>query len=499
MPTNHTQDDSQLNPLATEYSLKHDLTSDSYADASEIDPFAERRLLRKLDMALLPLFTLIHCCNFIDRTAVGNAKIAGLEKDLHMHGFQFNTALSVFYIFYFAAEIPSNLALKHFGSIWIAVLVTAFGVVSIGSAFVRNYTDLMITRVFLGIAESGTLSGLIYIMARYYRRNELVLRVGIFVGLSPTLAGAFGGLLASGLLSVSNIGVVSSWRKIFLIEGIITTGFGLILFFILPDNPRTTRMLNKEERALAIARIDKDQVVKTAGRKEATSLKLVLRSFNAHTTVCAFCFMMINISFQGLSLFLPTVVNTLGKFSTVNAQLRTVPPYIFGSVWSLANAYAAYKMKQRTIPLVISVALMVLGYAIAIGTKEPHARYAACFFSVAGGSPSGPMFLTWATDNAFPDTMRAMVTAIIPGIGALGPIIGVWTYLPTDAPDFHKGNTLNLATSLTVCLLIGVTAVYLRWENERRDRGERDYRLEGKSAKEIEHLGYLHPYFRYQI
>lgn len=40
--------------------------------------------------------------------------------------------------------------------------------------------------------------------------------------------------------------------------------------------------------------------------------------------------------------------------------------------------------------------------------------------------------------------------------------------------------------------------LFFRWENGKRDRGERDYRLEGKTSEEVEQLGYLHPGFRYQ-
>ncbi|EEB96904.1 hypothetical protein MPER_03876, partial [Moniliophthora perniciosa FA553] len=126
----------------------------------------------------------------------GNAKIAGIEKDLQMTGFDYNVALTVFYIFYIVAEVPSNLALKHFGSVWLAAMVVTFGAVAIGTAFVTSYGGLVVSRVFLGMAEGGTL---------YYRRSELVLRVGVFFGVAPTLAGAFGGLLASGLLSGGHI------------------------------------------------------------------------------------------------------------------------------------------------------------------------------------------------------------------------------------------------------------------------------------------------------
>ncbi|PPQ78694.1 hypothetical protein CVT25_010715 [Psilocybe cyanescens] len=536
---------------STEFTTQHELSnvetasskhlSGDDSDSFQVNREAEKKLVRKLDLTLLPLFTLIYACNFIDRTAIGNARIAGLEKDLDMHGFDFNIALTTFYISYIVSEIPSNLALKRFGSIWIAFLVISFGAVAIGSAFVKSFGSLLATRVLLGLAEGGTLvslmaigiliaqelahalhtkSGLVYILARYYRRHELVLRVGIFFGLSPTLAGAFGGLLASGLLSVSDIGELQRWRKIFFIEGIITLGFGVLLLFFMPADPTVTRLFNAEERNLAIARIDADQVVKTGGRKEPTSLKLVLRSFNFNTVLCTISYIMINISFQGLSLFLPTVINTCAWLfkiiltvdpmlrksntidlflATVEAQLRTVPPYLAGAVWALFCAWSGYRIKQRCIPIIYSVLLMVIGYSIAISTKNSHARYAACFLSVAGGSPSGPMYLTWATDNSAPDTMRAVTTAVIPGLGQLGSVIAVWTYLPADAPDFHKGNTLNLVTSVLACFLTALGGFYIRWENRKRERGERDYRLEGKSQEEVEQLGYLHPQFRYQL
>ncbi|KAF5326743.1 hypothetical protein D9619_004681 [Psilocybe cf. subviscida] len=465
----------------------------------DIDPIAERRLLRKLDMIMLPMFTIIFGLNFIDRTSVGNAKIAGLERDLGMKGTDFNIALTVFYVFYSISDIPANLILKKFGSIWIAITVTAFGAITIGSAFIHTYTHMLITRVFLGIAEGGTLAALVYLLSRYYRRHELVLRTGIFFGLAPTLAGAFGGLLASGLLKLDNFGQVKSWRKIFFVEGVITFGVGLILFFITPGDPLTTRMLNEKERALAIARLNADAIVKTDGEMEPTTLKRVLRSFNIWTTVCAVSMMLVAISFQGLALFLPTVVNTLGKFTVTKAQLRTVPPYLCAAVWAMGIVFWSFKIKKRSIPILTSMSVQVIGYIIALSTRNPHARYGGCFLAIMGGVPCGSLFLAWGTDNAAPATMRATTTAIIPAFSGIGSIIAVWTYLPKDAPNFRKGNTVNLAASIVILVLAAGGAVYLKLENDKRDRGERDHRLDGLSEEEIKDLGYRHPRFRYQL
>ncbi|KAF5351232.1 hypothetical protein D9756_008302 [Leucocoprinus leucothites] len=471
----------------------------------EIDPVAERKLLRKLDFTLLPLFWLIYCTNFIDRVSETGRRLAMrklqacFEKELGMEGFDLNIALTVFYISYILIEVPSNLVLKRMGSIWIAYLVIGFGAVAIGSAFMKTYAELIVTRVFLGIAEGGTLAGLVYSLARFYRRKELVIRMAFFYGLSGSLAGAFGGLLASGLLVVDDFGPIKGWRKIFFIEGIITLGIGIALLFILPEDPCRTKMLNESERALAIARINADAIVKRDGHKEKSTVKLVLRSFNIWTTVCAFGYLFTNISFQGLSLFLPTVINSLGHFTVVEAQLRTVPCYIVGAFYAILNCYMSWYLNSRGAAIFVCMVWQTVGYAMAIGTTNPHARYAACFLSIIGGTSSAPLFLTWGTDNAAPDTMRAVATAAIPAIGALGSIIAVWSYLPFDAPNYHIGNSINLAAAVFVLVFTPIGMLYLHLENKKRDRGERDYRLEGKTEEEIRNLGYRHPNFRYQL
>lgn len=75
----------------------------------------------------------------------------------------------------------------------------------------------------LGCAEGGVLPGIAFLLSKFYRRHELVFRISFFLALGPSLSGAFGGLLAGGLIGGSPIGSVVGWRKIFLVEGIITT------------------------------------------------------------------------------------------------------------------------------------------------------------------------------------------------------------------------------------------------------------------------------------
>lgn len=54
---------------------------------------------------ILPVLALLFLCSFIDRTNVGNAKILGLEADLHMNDHQYAIGLCVFYATYIARYV----------------------------------------------------------------------------------------------------------------------------------------------------------------------------------------------------------------------------------------------------------------------------------------------------------------------------------------------------------------------------------------------------------
>lgn len=63
------------------------------------------------------------------RANIGNAKLAGFEKDLKLKGYEYNILLTSFYISYIFFEIPSNIACKYFGpGKWIPFISFGFGV-----------------------------------------------------------------------------------------------------------------------------------------------------------------------------------------------------------------------------------------------------------------------------------------------------------------------------------------------------------------------------------
>lgn len=184
-----------------------------------IDRVAEAKLVRKQDLRVLPMVFLMYFFTFLDRTNLGNARIAGMEQDLGLGTYGFNIGACLYYLIYFFADIPAALCVKKFGFLVLPLSCIAFGIVTIATAFIKNEGGFYAIRLLLGLTESFQFPGLSYVVSRYYRRHEVTVRVSFFMLGAAGLAGGFGGILASGLLALENVGSVTSWRVIFLVEG----------------------------------------------------------------------------------------------------------------------------------------------------------------------------------------------------------------------------------------------------------------------------------------
>lgn len=57
----------------------------------------EKKILRKMDLHLIPMLALLYLLSFLDRGNIGNAKIEGLQETLGMTGAQYNWCLTAFF------------------------------------------------------------------------------------------------------------------------------------------------------------------------------------------------------------------------------------------------------------------------------------------------------------------------------------------------------------------------------------------------------------------
>lgn len=487
---------------AHDAAVRGHVATDSHGRALvHFDAAAEAKLRMKIDLYIVPTVALLYLFCFIDRANVGNARLAGLEKDLHLVGYDYNKLLSIFYVSYIVFEIPANMCCKWIGPGWfIPATSLGFGIASLGTAFVHSLSAACGVRFILGVFEAGMLPGIAYYLSRWYRRSELAFRLSLYIVMAP-LAGAFGGLLASGILSLDGIGSLHTWRMIFLVEGIITIGISIIAFFTLTDRPETARWLTQEEKDLAIARVKSERIGQTAVLDGIDTTKFLRGIFSPTTLFVSFVFMLNNITVQGLAFFAPTIVRTIyPKNTVVSQQLHTVPPYVVGAFFTVLFPFLSWRFDRRNIFLLIGAPLIMVGYIMFLATTEhdPHVRYGATFLIASGAFAFGALCNAQVSANVVSDTARAAAIGTNVMMGNIGGLISTWSFLPFDAPNYHIGNGLNLATSSTILVLMTALIFWMKMDNKKRDQVDVDAKLAGLSEKQVEDLDWKHPGFRWK-
>ncbi|KAJ7744448.1 MFS transporter, partial [Mycena maculata] len=471
-------------------------------------------ILRKLDWHVLPPLSLLWLANFIDRSNVGNARIAGLQTDTKLHGNQFNIVLTVFYITYLVVEVPSNLVMKKVGpNIWIPLLVCLWGAITTLTALVNNFGGLIAIRLFLVLELHRLLysrlppTKVLY-LSTIYKPHELQLRVGIFYA-SASLSGAFGGLLATAILSMDGIGNLAGWKWIFVLEGLATVLCGLIAAFILPRSIAEARFLSEEEKEFAqkeetnvyvVEQTDEEKPVRMMD--EQFEWREVVRGLtDLQTHLTGWAYFGILVSLYSFSLFLPTIIAGL-NFTGKEAQLHTVPPYVPATV---LTGYDRFKLRG---PFV----LICLPFSIAsfiqpdlpLQCSFALSRYGAVFLIAAGVYPSVPGILSILPNNGSGYYKRATTTALQLAIANSGGFVATNIYTTDQAPTYKRGHSIVLAFLLLSWVLTALNVWYCMRQNKARAEGRQQGNIKAyeelwTTGKTRAPIGDRHPDFRFTL
>lgn len=133
--------------------------------------------------------------------------IGGGEKE-------FNIAVSIFYITYVVFETPGSVLMKIITPrVMLTGLCTIWSLTTVFTGFIQNVGGLYTTRLILGACEAGLFPCLNLYLTMVYRREEQAKRVA-YLFCCTALAGAFGGLLAYGLLNLDGLSGYAGWRLV---------------------------------------------------------------------------------------------------------------------------------------------------------------------------------------------------------------------------------------------------------------------------------------------
>lgn len=190
-PPGETQDHNALERGITKDDVaSSDHRRDQEDDDDEFTDIDVKKLDRKIDFRLIPWLAVLYLLSFLDRSAIGNARLFGLENSLGITDEQYKICVTVFYFTYSLFEVPSNILLKRLRpSIWFGTITLFVGICMLAQGVVTNYGGLVATRVCLGIAEAGLFPGANYLLSGWYTRSKFGLRAAIFFS-AATISGA---------------------------------------------------------------------------------------------------------------------------------------------------------------------------------------------------------------------------------------------------------------------------------------------------------------------
>ncbi|KAL5345470.1 hypothetical protein ACLOAV_009843 [Pseudogymnoascus australis] len=432
----------------TEEVNEKDTNRDYAGAAAKTDP-AEIKLVRKLDYRILPTLFVMYFLNYVDRNAIAQARLNGLEKELGMDpkSSQFNTTVSILFVGYVLMQVPSNMLItKVRPSMYMSGWMAVWAIVSACTALVQNYGGLVACRFLLGITEAPFYPGATYVLSIFYTRKEIASRIA-FLYLAQITATGFSSLIAAGIFAgLDGKSGISGWRWLFIIEGIITFVVALFGFWLLPDTPKSTRWLSPAERELAHGRMVRDNINNSDEDVPAIEgLKQACRDYKTWIFVLMQCFHLSACSFNS---FFPTVVKTLG-FSTTITLVMTCPPFLLAGAGGLAMGWSSGRFHERTWHITGGLAVAILGFAIAAGTLNTAGRYVACFIFPIGAYSVNSVIIGWVSSTvAQTKEKKAVVLAMTNVGGQIGYIYGAYLWPGSDSPRYVIGFSASAAFAL---------------------------------------------------
>ncbi|KJK64538.1 D-galactonate transporter [Aspergillus parasiticus SU-1] len=430
-----------------------------------IDPAIEARILRKLDLRVPTLMGFLYLLSLLDRSNIGNAKIAGMEDDLNLTGNRYSWLLTIFYISYVVFEFGAFMWKVMPPHQWAAITVLSWGIVATCQAAVQNWEGLMALRFLLGMSEAAFGPGTPYLLSFFYRRHELGFRCGLFVSAAP-LANTFAGALAYGITSGHS--KLANWRLLFLVEGSPSLLAAILAWRFLPDSPSKARFLTEEEKEVARAR----SLQQSGERERSTKInwkELAETLTDAKAWLTALMYFSCNVSFSSLPVFLPTILKDMG-FTSINAQGLTAPPYFASFLVTIVTTWIADRLQQRGLMLAILSLIGAVGYVLLAVCTSVGPRYAGVFLAAIGVFPCIANILPWALNNQGSDSRRGMGIVILNIIGQCGPFLGTNVFPESDGPRYIRGQSICAAFMFFTMILALALRTLLVWENRRLDK-----------------------------
>jgi hypothetical protein len=138
-----------------------------------VTPEDNKRILRKIDLAILPILLTVYCLQSLDKTSLAYASVFGLIDHAHLVGDDYSWLGSIVYVAQLVWQpVVAYFLVKFPIGKFCATMVFCWGATLCGMAAARDFGGLMAARFILGSFEASVAPTFIAIVQMWYRRSE---------------------------------------------------------------------------------------------------------------------------------------------------------------------------------------------------------------------------------------------------------------------------------------------------------------------------------------
>jgi MFS transporter, ACS family, tartrate transporter len=401
-------------------------------------------VIRKLVWRIVPFLGVLYFVSYLDRVNVAFAALT-MNGDLRISPAQFGWGAGIFFLGYLLFQVPSNLLLERFGPRrWIAVIMVAWGIVSMGMGVVKDADQFLVARLLLGFAEAGFFPGVVLYLTRWFPASH---RGRIMAGfmLTVPLASVVGAPLSSLILKECHDWFgLQGWRWLFFLEGAPALLGAVAVIVLLPDRPDKAAWLDTRERRWLASVLAEAQDDLPRPRNAWDTMR------DSQVWSFALVYFGLTLSLYGVGLWVPLMIKSSG-ISVPGAALLSAVPYAVAALGMLIWAHFADARKSAPtgnvwIPTVASAAALAL-----LPLADDLLWQLACLSLAALGTLAALATFWTIPTRKLPAGELAVAVASINAVGNLGgfigPVVVGWTRQVTNS--FHMAALL-----LAVCVAL---------------------------------------------
>ena len=404
----------------------------------------------RLSRRIMPMLLFCYVCAYLDRINVGFAKLQMLSE-LHFSETVYGLGAGIFFVGYVAFEIPSNVVMVRVGArYWIGRIMVSWGLISGAMLFVTSPTIFYVLRFLLGVAEAGLIPAVLYYMSTWFPDDRRGKATAFFMSGIP-LSGMLGGPVSGWIITnMHQVGGLSGWQWMFLIEAVPAVLGGFFCFFYLDDSPTKAAWLSAPEREIVAADLQRE-----ARDKPLHSVREGL--LDRKVWYLSALYMSFTMGLYAVSFWLPSIIKASGVKTALSVGLLTAIPYAATLPVMYFVGRSSDRHRERRFHLAGPAIVGACGLLVSVHyAHDTTLAMIALTVATAGILTCIPQFYT-LPPTITSGAAAAMGFAVANSVGSVAGFVS--PYLLGYVADL-TGSTNNGVLVIAACLLLGGALVF---------------------------------------